>query len=120
MRVPPWHAGGPPRRGLASIAGLALLAPLPQAQAGDGPRAASFSEEIQPILEQYCYACHGLGTKKGDVALDAFPDEAAARGVPKLWLAALKNMRSGIMPPADKSQPTAEERQKLEDWIKYG
>jgi Protein of unknown function (DUF1592)/Protein of unknown function (DUF1588)/Protein of unknown function (DUF1587)/Protein of unknown function (DUF1585)/Protein of unknown function (DUF1595)/Planctomycete cytochrome C len=77
-----------------------------------------YSEEIQPILEQYCYACHGLGTKKGGVALDAFADVKAALSVPHLWHAVLKNVRSGIMPPADKPQPSAGERRMLEDWIK--
>ena len=44
----------------------------------------------------------------------------AARNAPKLWHAVLKNVRAGIMPPADKPQPSAEERRLLEDWIKYG
>ena len=39
---------------------------------------------------------------------------------PKIWHAVLKNVRSGIMPPSDKPQPSAEERRVLEDWIKYG
>src|SRR6202034_1025726 len=39
---------------------------------------------------------------------------------PKVWHSVLKNLRSGIMPPADKPQPTAEERRLLEEWIKYG
>ena len=42
------------------------------------------------------------------------------RNAPKLWHAVLKNVRSGIMPPADKPQPSAEDRRLLEDWIKYG
>ena len=32
----------------------------------------------------------------------------------------LKNVRAGIMPPADKPQPSDDERRLLEDWIKYG
>ena len=31
----------------------------------------------------------------------------------------LKNVRAGIMPPAGKPRPTAQERRALEDWIKY-
>ena len=91
-----------------------------QASAADGVAEVRYSEEIQPILEQYCYACHGLGAKKGKLALDEFSDEKAARNAPRVWHAVLKNVRSGIMPPADKPQPSAEQRRLLEDWIKYG
>ncbi len=44
----------------------------------------------------------------------------AASGDRTLWWAVLKNVRSGIMPPAGKPQPSVEERRALEDWIKYG
>ena len=29
-----------------------------------------FSEDILPILERYCYKCHGDGEEKGGLALD--------------------------------------------------
>ena len=92
----------------------------PRASAAEGSVSARYDDEVRPVLEQYCYGCHGLGAKKGGVGLDQFPDERAARNAPKLWHAVLKNVRSGIMPPADKPQPSAEERRLLEDWIKYG
>ena len=92
----------------------------PRASAAEGSVSARYDDEVRPVLEQYCYGCHGLGAKKGGVALDEFPDARAARNAPKLWHAVLKNVRSGIMPPADKPQPSAEERRLLEDWIKYG
>ena len=87
-------------------------------QAGDDPPAKSRpadTDAVAGLLEQYCFGCHGLGAKKGGVALDAY---AEARNAPKVWHAVLKNLRSQIMPPADKPQPTAEERTLLENWIK--
>src|SRR5204862_779212 len=36
-----------------------------------------------------------------------------------LWLAVLKNVRAGIMPPAGKPRPTAKEVEELADWIKH-
>lgn len=109
----------PPLRclvGWAALAGLiGALAPG-EARAVDG--SARFSTEARPVLEEYCYGCHGLGAKKGGVALDAFGDEDSARRDTRLWLAVLKNVRSGIMPPTDKPQPSAEERRRLEGWIK--
>ena len=79
-----------------------------------------YAEDVQPVLEHYCYGCHGLGSKKGGVALDAFADAKAALSARELWHSVLKNVRSGIMPPADKPQPSADERRLLEDWIKRG
>src|SRR5436190_8407636 len=76
---------------------------------------AQFRNELQPILKQHCYACHGDGEKKGNVAFDsdtALKDQA-------LWLKVLKNVRAGLMPPKEKPRLSLEERGRLENWIKY-
>jgi len=79
-----------------------------------------FRERIQPILEDYCGACHGNGMKKGALALDELTsDQTRLRDV-DLWWAVLKNVRAGVMPPAGKPRPSDSERRLLEDWIKYG
>jgi mono/diheme cytochrome c family protein len=112
---------GPVRaRTLLGLAVLATVVSSAGASAVDDSALARYTDEIQPIVERYCYGCHGLGAKKGGVALDAFADARAALDAPKVWHAVLKNVRAGIMPPADKPQPTAEERKTLDDWIKYG
>ena len=83
------------------------------------PGAAAYRKDIHPILEKYCFDCHADGANKGDVALDEFnPDQSSAESR-SLWWRALKNVRSGMMPPAKKSQPTKEERERLEQWIKH-
>src|SRR5262245_55069657 len=63
----------------------------------------TFRRDIQPILAKYCYDCHGNGVDKGGVRLDEF-ETAASLHDPKLWLRALKNVRSGLMPPLDEEQ----------------
>ena len=100
-----------PRRLPLFVLLLAAGAVAPSEARADDKAPASFSEDVQPLLEQYCYACHGLGSKKGGVTLDAFADDEAARRDRKLWLAGLKNVRSGTMPPAGKPRPSAEERE---------
>ena len=81
--------------------------------------AARFRKEIEPILSDYCYDCHAEGEKKGNVAFDEFKSDNALTGAHDLWLGVLKNMRAGLMPPAKKPQPSAEERRKIEEWIKF-
>ncbi len=73
---------------------------------------------IQPILNQYCYGCHGNGEKKGNVAFDEFDSDEALLN-PDLWLRVLKSLRSGLMPPRNKAPLPVEERKRLESWIKY-
>ena len=99
---------------------LAALMPAPEVAAASDPAAERFGEEIQPILEEYCFGCHGSGIKKGGVDLDGLEADEARLHDRDLWLGVLKNVRAGIMPPADKPQPSDEERRLLEDWIKYG
>ena len=91
--------------------------------AGDAAKAAAasslnFKADIQPVLREFCYDCHGDGAKKGGVAFDelnATNDFAEARDV---WWKALKNLRAGLMPPAKKPQPTAAQKELVAQWIK--
>lgn len=79
---------------------------------------ARYRAGIEPVLKEYCYDCHGDGMDKGRVTLDQFQSDEALLGNQDLWLHVLKNVRAGLMPPAKKKQPTAEQKQQLEAWIK--
>src|SRR4029079_15497866 len=85
--------------------------------ADDAKTAAHFHERVQPILEKYCYSCHGYGERKGGHAFDEFKSDAALVGDKKLWLAGLKNVRAGLMRPRDEDRRTKDEQQRLFDWI---
>ena len=77
-----------------------------------------FSESVRPVLEQYCFGCHGMGSKKGGVSLDGFADGPSAAASPELWHSVLKNVRAGIMPPPGKPRPSAADLETIENWIK--
>ena len=79
---------------------------------------ARFQSNILPILKEYCFDCHGDGMNKGKVAFDEFKtqDELLARK--DLWMAALKNVRAGLMPPEKKPRPSEEQKRTLAEWIK--
>ena len=93
---------------------LTIAAP---SRAAELKAVAEFNKSIQPILKEFCYDCHGDGAKKGDVAFDELKSDEALLNH-ELWLKALKNVRAGIMPPPKKPQPSAEQKQKLDQWIK--
>ena len=89
-------------------------------RAGEDRAAARYRDEIEPILADTCYGCHGDGMKKGGVAFDGFPSEDALVKDRELWWSVLKNVRAGVMPPAGKDRPSREQVRLLEDWIKRG
>ena len=79
-----------------------------------------YQKDILPILEEHCYDCHGDGEKKGKVTFDTFASPEALMGQTDLWVHALKNIRSGMMPPAKEERLSAAEFATLENWIKWG
>ena len=81
--------------------------------------AAHFHERVQPILEAYCYSCHGYGEHKGGHAFDEFKSDKELVSDEKLWSAVLKNVRAGLMPPHGEERPNADEQQRLFDWIEF-
>jgi mono/diheme cytochrome c family protein len=81
------------------------------------PALQKFEADIQPVLDQYCYDCHGNGSSKGGVQLDGF-ETAAALKDHKLWMRALNNVRTHLMPPAGKTPLPPEAAAKLAAWIK--
>jgi hypothetical protein len=78
---------------------------------------AEFKQKIVPLLETYCYDCHGDGASKGSFSMDEFTDLSKHIEDRKHWHAIWQNIRSQVMPPSDKDQPTLEERQQLLTWI---
>lgn len=77
-----------------------------------------FHTDIEPILSEFCYDCHGDGENKGKVAFDEFKSDAELLEKRDLWHSVLNNVRTGIMPPEKKPRPSAEQREMLGAWIK--
>ena len=75
--------------------------------------------DVQLLLRQYCFACHGDGADEGNLSLDRFTSSAQASGERELWWKVLKNVRAGVMPPSGDSKPSTQEIQRLNEWIKF-
>jgi len=82
----------------------------------DSPRY-DFRTEIEPILIEYCFDCHGDGMDKGGIALDEHDDLKMVLSDVKLWDHVYSTVEGLLMPPGEKAQPTDEERQKIVEWI---
>ncbi len=79
--------------------------------------APSFSHDIQPLLEQYCFKCHGAAKPKAGVNLEQFKDDTSLWRDPRLWETVVTQLRERAMPPDGKPQPSESERQRLTDWV---
>ena len=99
------------------VAPIFLAFAVPAFLGAAEPALSDFTREIQPILQEHCYDCHGEGNRKGGITLDGFKSDAELRDH-KLWLRVLKNTRSHIMPPADESVLEEADIEKLANWIK--
>jgi len=98
------------------------LSAAPQASARPRAKEAaqveiSFETQVTPVLEKYCYNCHGRGKKKGDLALDTYRKASDAINDPKTWEKILQNVRSHVMPPESKPQPGARDVELISRWI---
>ncbi|MCA9168273.1 MAG: DUF1587 domain-containing protein, partial [Planctomycetales bacterium] len=102
---------------LVSVCLLIPLSHLIVAPArGDEDR---FATQVQALLQNYCYDCHGESTQEGMLNLQQFQSTADANARPELMWSVLKNLRAHVMPPADAAQPTAEEIEQIASWIKF-
>ena len=95
-----------------------FLAGLAAATFAAAPPAArdSFSTEIRPLLETYCYRCHNDKVQNGGVDFSKFSGRDSVTEHRKTWAKALRVLKAEEMPPA-KPLPTVEEREKLTAWI---
>ena len=94
---------------------IGLLLTLAEAfAAGSG---LNFKREVVPLLENYCHDCHADGSDKGGFQLDGHPTEAKQLADHEMWLKVWENLRSQMMPPQKKRQPTPAEREKIMRWI---
>ena len=87
------------------LAGLMFLAAGSSRADGTGAGVVTqFHKDVQPLLENYCYECHGDGMSNGGVAFDELKsnDEILNRD---LWGKVIKNLRTGIMPPHESATP---------------
>src|SRR5262245_35028460 len=97
------------------LAFLLSVVGVRQTKAGEDG-SAEYKTAVAPVLEQFCVRCHDAETKKGNVRFDTDPSALASNK--EQWLATLRMLRAGMMPPKGKSRPSAEQVAAIENWIK--
>ncbi|QDU73258.1 Planctomycete cytochrome C [Bremerella volcania] len=90
--------------------------------------ATDFARDVQPILAQHCYACHGpdAATRKADLRLDqrdsalekVSPGHSGASELYRRLVSSDPDVR--MPPPGEQHQPSLEEIATLKRWIEAG
>src|SRR5882672_1678827 len=75
-----------------------------------------FTKDIKPLLNQYCFTCHGNGKHKGDVTLDKFSTWNEVQADKQTWQTVMDVLGQGIMPPEEKPQPAKKDKDLIAAW----
>lgn len=91
---------GRPGAATAIWACLSLAAPA-------NALADEFAEKARPVLERYCFSCHGGEDPEAGLDLSKFTTEESALAEPELWARAVQRLNAFEMPPEGSDQLTA-------------
>ncbi len=74
-------------------------------------------EDVRPVLEKYCYSCHGGEETEGEIDLKALHAKPGVAANYDFWENVMWVMEDEEMPPEDDPQPTPAEKQQLLEWL---
>jgi len=104
---------------LAPLVPLVLAAShLPARASAPAPADEVYDEQVRPILERYCFACHGPEEQKASLRFDEVDPDMVNGPDAETWHHALDLLGAGDMPPLEATPPTTAERRVLTDWIR--
>jgi mono/diheme cytochrome c family protein len=79
----------------------------------------SFQQHVQPLLNQYCVACHSEDEMMSGIRVDHLDASLPERHL-RLWQGIRRQVANNKMPPKDEPQPTEAQRQQFINWIDSG
>lgn len=105
-----------------SASGPATESASESASAAEAQAAAAlrsrFDADIAPLLETYCINCHGEDVSKGKVTLHQLSGATDDADSIAMYKRVLEQLEIGAMPPKDRKQPDAQQREAAVAWIK--
>jgi hypothetical protein len=117
------HASPGPLLGLflltAGVGSQLAAQPTGAPPQGKAPKAPAFLREVRPLLQVYCFECHGTNKRRAGLDLEKIDTHAAALDSASVWGQVGERLRSKEMPPGNRKQPTEGERQKLLAWAQH-
>jgi mono/diheme cytochrome c family protein len=81
---------------------------------------AAYTQRVRPILQKYCFDCHGEKTAKNGLRLDTLAADFRTAKTVATWkevMGRVADRSEDGMPPKGKPQPSADEIKALREWI---
>ncbi|MDA0350275.1 MAG: DUF1587 domain-containing protein, partial [Verrucomicrobia bacterium] len=89
----------------------------PHSKGAPEPSLDVFRKEIEPVLKETCYKCHGEKKQKGDFRIDTLNPDLFRGGDVNWWLDVMDVVTNGEMPPEDEEEMTDEDRSTVIEWL---
>lgn len=107
------------RAATATLLTAAIFAPgaLAAPQEPKAETTLDYARDVRPVLEEFCFRCHGPDKQKGEIQLDTMDPDLLGGGDADLWDLVLDILQAGEMPPKDEPQLGDAERRAVQDWI---
>lgn len=77
----------------------------------------TYKSSVKPLLEKYCFECHGPKKSKGELRLDTLNPDLLNGDDAEKWREVLDAIIVEDMPPKKASQPTGLERNTIVNWF---
>jgi len=74
-------------------------------------------QPVRPVMEKYCFECHGGKKTKGGVDLKKLADDPQVAGNFEMWEKVAEAIHGGDMPPEDDPQPDSAEKELITKWL---
>lgn len=81
------------------------------------PKLEVFRKEIEPILQETCFKCHGAEKQKADFRVDTLDPDLQRGPDVSWWLEVSGVLSNGEMPPKDEPELSGENRSKILEWL---
>lgn len=98
-------------------AGILLLGGM-SLRAAEATPEEDFEKVIKPILQKYCFECHGMEKKKGDLDLEAYREYSQVTAAPEVWVDVMERVQAFEMPPEGKKELDFNRHGTLMRWLR--
>lgn len=99
------------------LAAVCLGSGAGKASAAEARGKEFYEKQVLPVLQEFCYDCHGDGMDKGEFALDKHKEYSAMFADRKLWDTIREHVNTHVMPPEGKAQPTNAQRDLIVNYV---
>ena len=90
-------------------------APTPEPVAAKAP--SPFETVVRPFLADYCIKCHQGEKAQAGIDFARIQDDRDAMAAGKTWRKAWEKVRTRVMPPPERPQPSTDDRERILRWM---